>query len=111
MANRTMSWVWLCSSEVLESITEPTRPDARSASGSVGVVVIVGPLVSGLVGRVRACSVCRVRGSDLHRQLLRQRGQALRAVVVEQDAPGQLVPPAVQPHAQDDVEGQPGAQP
>src|SRR5690606_40138460 len=103
MANRTMSWVWLCSSEVLESITEPTRPDARSASGSVGVVVSVGPLVSGLVGRVRVCSVCRVRGSDLDRQLLRQRGQALRAVVVEEVAVGGRVLPPVQPRAHERV--------
>ena len=34
MAKRTTSWVCRCSSEVLESITEPTRPLARSASRS-----------------------------------------------------------------------------
>jgi len=28
-----MSWVWLASSEVLESMTEPTRSAARAASG------------------------------------------------------------------------------
>jgi hypothetical protein len=31
IANRTMSCFCLCSSEVLESITEPTRPAARAA--------------------------------------------------------------------------------
>ena len=56
MAKRTMSWVWEASSEVLESMTEPTRPEVRAASGSAVVVggVMVGPLVVGLVGLVRA---------------------------------------------------------
>jgi len=35
IANRTMSWVWLASSEVLESMTEPTRSAAREARGRI----------------------------------------------------------------------------
>jgi hypothetical protein len=31
IANRTMSWVCLCNKDVLESMTDPTKPAARAA--------------------------------------------------------------------------------
>ena len=41
IANRTMSWVWLASSEVLESMTEPTRSAAREARGRIALGCMV----------------------------------------------------------------------
>src|SRR5579875_1810651 len=79
IANRTMSCCWLASSEVLESITEPTRSAARVARGSRVITLLRGQSTGDVGQQIRSV------GSDEHR---------LRG----------LVAPPVHPHAEDDVE-------
>src|SRR5690625_5218816 len=88
-----MSWVWLCSSEVLESITEPTRSAARLARG-----------------RVTAGVVFMVSSSLLDGQTLFHIGEPFGTRGGDQDCFGHLIAPSVHPHAEDDVEGHPGLQ-
>src|SRR3954465_2802591 len=97
IANRTMSWVWLASNEVLESMTEPTRSVAREARGRIALGCMV------TFRRWRTDAPSRV-GSALDGQPSREVGQPLCASFGDQDRFGGLVAPAVHPHAEDDGE-------